>query len=126
MCFCDDAVCMCCTQDGVTALFRAANNGRSDCLQLLLENGADTKVKDNVRDTFLQVKRACELCLSLRTDLNIDLSVHLSRPATHASMPSQAGYTALIRAALKGHIDCVRLLVEAGADKDTFDAVRHT
>ncbi len=38
----------------------------------------------------------------------------------------QDGYTALIRAALKGHTDCVRLLVEAGADKNTFDAVRKT
>ena len=37
------------TQDGVTALFRAANNGRTDCLRLLLENGAEMEVNDNVR-----------------------------------------------------------------------------
>jgi ankyrin repeat protein len=46
------ALCMCCAQDGVTALFRAANNGRTDCLQLLLENGAEPEVKDNVRVIF--------------------------------------------------------------------------
>jgi hypothetical protein len=54
--FCDEliavALCLCCAQDGVTALFRAANNGRTDCLQLLLENGADAEVKDNVRVIF--------------------------------------------------------------------------
>ncbi len=37
---------------------------------------------------------------------------------------SQDGYTALIWAAQCGHTDCVRLLVEAGADKQAMTTVR--
>jgi ankyrin repeat protein len=37
---------------------------------------------------------------------------------------SQLGQTALQSAAEKGHTDCVRLLLEAGADKETKDIVR--
>jgi hypothetical protein len=38
--------------------------------------------------------------------------------------PSQSGDTALIRAAEGGHTDCVRLLVEAGADMNILNNVR--
>ncbi len=37
---------------------------------------------------------------------------------------SQRGSTALICAALNGRADCVRLLIDAGADKDAKDHVR--
>jgi ankyrin repeat protein len=37
---------------------------------------------------------------------------------------TQGGETALICAAYEGHIDCVRLLVEAGADKNAKSNVR--
>ncbi len=37
---------------------------------------------------------------------------------------SQWEETALILAAENGHADCVRLLIDAGADKDTADDVR--
>ena len=33
---------------------------------------------------------------------------------------------ALVCAAEKDHSDCVRLLIDAGADKDAKDAVRHS
>jgi ankyrin repeat protein len=36
----------------------------------------------------------------------------------------QDGDTALIGAAAKGHTDCVRLLIDAGADKDVRTNVR--
>ena len=32
-----------------TALIRAANAGRADCVRLLLENGSDKEAKDKVR-----------------------------------------------------------------------------
>ncbi len=35
----------------------------------------------------------------------------------------QRGYTGLHRAALNGHTDCLRLLMEAGANKDASDQV---
>ena len=37
---------------------------------------------------------------------------------------AQLGYTALIHAAEMGHTDCVRLLLEAGANKEVTDSVR--
>ena len=37
---------------------------------------------------------------------------------------SQLGFTALIRAAECGHVDCVRLLIDAGADKEAKNEVR--
>jgi ankyrin repeat protein len=37
---------------------------------------------------------------------------------------SQSERTALIFAASRGHVDCVRLLIDAGADKDAKDNVR--
>jgi ankyrin repeat protein len=37
---------------------------------------------------------------------------------------SQGGYTALMWAAGNGHADCVRLLIDAGADKEAKDHVR--
>ena len=37
---------------------------------------------------------------------------------------SQFRFTALIRAAQAGHADCVRLLLDVGADKDAKEYVR--
>jgi ankyrin repeat protein len=39
-------------------------------------------------------------------------------------LDSQRGYTALICAAENGHADCVRLLIDAGADMDARNNVR--
>ena len=37
---------------------------------------------------------------------------------------SQGGWTALLNAALHGHADCLKLLIDAGANKDAKDNVR--
>jgi ankyrin repeat protein len=39
---------------------------------------------------------------------------------------AQMGFTALMMAAEDGHIDCVRLLLDAGADKNAEENVRGT
>ncbi len=39
---------------------------------------------------------------------------------------TQNGRTALVWAALCGHVDCVRLLIDAGADTDVEDNVRES
>jgi hypothetical protein len=44
-------------------------------------------------------------------------------PTAHDNF-AQGGWTALIRAARFGHTDCVRLLLDAGADKEAKDHVR--
>ena len=46
------------------------------------------------------------------------------RVATHAC-PIQFGCTAVIWAAREAHADCVRILVEAGANSDAVDLVCH-
>ena len=43
---------------------------------------------------------------------------------TDGKFESQNGSTALMYAAVYGHTDCVRLLIDAGADKDAKDWVR--
>ncbi len=44
--------------------------------------------------------------------------------AAHLGRRAQYGSTALIWAAMRGHADCARLLLDAGADKETTDDVR--
>ena len=56
---------------------------------------------------------ACEFFASSR--------VHVK---TLGENTAQKGGTALIRAAAEGRTECVRLLVDAGADTDTQDVVR--
>ncbi len=36
----------------------------------------------------------------------------------------QSGRTALMRAVINGHMDCMRLLIDAGANKDVRNSVR--
>jgi hypothetical protein len=54
------------------------------------------------------------------------LHVVAAAAATHGHTRSRAqnGWTALICAATNGHADCVRLLLDAGADKEAKDSVR--
>ncbi len=44
--------------------------------------------------------------------------------AAHLGRRTQDGRTALMFAAMEGHADCARLLLDAGADKDAKDIVR--
>ena len=39
---------------------------------------------------------------------------------------AQNGFTALMYAAREGHMDCVRLLLEAGADTEAKSSVRYS
>ncbi len=48
----------------------------------------------------------------------------LSRALCIIVCQTQRGYTALIWAAHNNHSDCLIVLVESGADKDTKDSVR--
>ena len=74
--------------------------------------------------------------LSLLASLRIPALLFGSRPrrvtattvvfGTHISRQHtlQHGYTALMRAAQRGHFDCVRLLLELGAKKNSTTSVR--
>ena len=103
------------TQCGETALIAAAEWGRTDCVRLLLESGADKNARNNVRDT------TCRFDSRNRTySFIFQCLCFSSAPYIHA----QEECTALIRAAHKCQLVSLRLLVEAGADKDAVDNVR--
>ncbi len=50
------------TQNGYTALIRAAANGHVDCVRVLLEGGANMEARDHVRCTLMLCLRLC-ICL---------------------------------------------------------------
>ncbi len=57
--------------------------------------------------------------------MTLRLYLHMPiRRCTWEVMHTQDGYTALIHAASNGHAACVRLLLDAGADKEAKDNVR--
>ncbi len=119
--------------NGWTALIWAAWRGRTGCMRLLLIGGSDKEAKSDVR-----VMRSESGSAHHHSVLNLVVSM---LPAIHEVplMPScmiglavgdswlcgQKGGTALICAAEYGHTECVRALLEAGADKDARNSVRH-
>ena len=92
-------------QRGETPLYIAACEGKTECVQLLIDAGADLNATPKARAALSSRFPARE-----------------SRPLTRRS-PSRAqnGQTVLWIAAYCGKTDCVRRLVAAGANKDIAD-----
>lgn len=95
-------------EQGVTPLHEAAFRGHQDIVLLLLKHGAETKCKDDNGNTPLQA--ACEgghasVCSSLVRKGQADLQDR--SPVT--------GFVALHIAALRGHVECLMILLELGA-----------
>ena len=93
------------TQDGSTALHYAVMNGHYDCVQLLIQSGADVDIKDNVSTLYVHI---------------VYYHIH-----THdiSYCDTQDGDTALHYAVSNGHNDCAQLLIQAGAVVDIQDNV---
>ncbi len=110
-----------------TALMGACGDGRTECVKLLLEAGANKEARDIVceerplvmtidifiegANVFLQIFAWKSVCL---LSLGGNVWRHL-----------QNGTTALIYAAGKGHLECVRLLINHGANKEAADKVQY-
>jgi hypothetical protein len=125
----------CDAQFGNTALIRAAGNSNADCVRLLLDAGADKEARDNVSvdGGIFHVPVVNEV--GHPQDLHFVSSVLylilLSRPRFFSSVDvcarpdSQEERTALMKAIQSGpkadSLDCVRQLVDAGADFETKD-----
>jgi ankyrin repeat protein len=128
-------------QDGCTSLIYAAMYDRIDCLRLLVQSGAAIEAKNLVRNMRYSVKKCCSCVRKAGWSISAALSSFytLCRHFCIAvracvdgfwlgvrgtdSCQTQDGFTALIGAAYRGRMKCVRLLLDAGADKDAQNNV---
>ncbi len=131
------------TGDGSTALHRAAWQDHVDCVQVLLDAGADTDLQDNQgRTPFLlaaQGDRIEVMELLLKTGCDPAIPDKKARTALYwaarydntevleflleededirdvIDMQDECGYTALMVGAERGHLETVNILLEYGA-----------
>jgi ankyrin repeat protein len=120
---------------GETALMMASRTGSVDAVKLLLDRGADVNAKDTLRGTTASMWAAEQghaNILQLLADHGADLKAQsavltgprkrglgFAQPGKDGVRPQGApkgGLTALIFAAREGELDCVQLLIKAGAD----------
>ena len=80
-------------KDGLTALMHAARTGDVNCLQTLLDGGADPNIPNDD-----------------------ETATKITRIEAHGIQSSSKGTTAIIYASRHGKADCVKKLIEAGAD----------
>jgi serine/threonine-protein phosphatase 6 regulatory ankyrin repeat subunit B len=92
---------------GETALILASWNGRTECVQLLIDSGADLNTQNNYGSTALlwASRRGHTTCVQLLID-----------SGAHLNTQNNGDYTALLWASRNGHTECVRLLIDSGAD----------
>jgi hypothetical protein len=116
-------------QVGSTALIIAAERGNSNCARLLIDSGADKEAKDKVCNgrcfaaAFFLVMLIWFPVSVYSFFLSEFSSIWRSRCMFGGDSNSQSGSTPLILAARNGRADCVRLLLEAGADRDATNKV---
>ena len=102
-----------CAGRGLTALHCACTEGHLDCAQLLLDAGANTEAQTPQGATALHV--ACD---SGHADVAKAICLDRGSFGSIAAIDqtNRARETALFRASLHGHRNCVQLCLDAGAD----------
>lgn len=102
-----------------TPLFRASGSGASDMVKLLIANRADVNAKNAFAATpLLSVVGAGGIAEVKKT---LIVKMLLDAGAETNAIGGTQNETALIVAARNGQADVVRLLVDAGADKERTD-----
>lgn len=107
-----------CDIHGLTALFRAAWNGRTEIVKALLHAGAQPTRRPGDLSTILHaaaINNQVELLTFLLEWLMIETVVS-SASVLNIDVKDSHGRTALYQAALKGHTEIIQLLLLAGAD----------
>ena len=99
------------TDDGISALMKAAANGYKECLNLLLEAGADVNITCKAGCTSLM----CSAMLEHEDCLDSLITGFFKCDK------EKIGSTALTMASTNGHDECVKSLVRAGGDVNTKD-----
>lgn len=95
-----------------TPLCLAVRNGHADIVKLLVNNGADVNNKMAEGMTALHM-------VALEGDSksnSLNMAKLLLENGSAVDMTSGSGFTPLIVAASRGHVEMVRLLINAGAD----------
>eukprot|EP01103_Thecamoeba_quadrilineata_P002806 TRINITY_DN1267_c0_g1_i1.p1 TRINITY_DN1267_c0_g1~~TRINITY_DN1267_c0_g1_i1.p1 ORF type:complete len:757 (+),score=148.79 TRINITY_DN1267_c0_g1_i1:340-2271(+) len=100
-----------------TALFWAATEGQRDIITTLLDRSANSTLADSAGMTPLMVA-----CARGYVECTQDLASRLSAAAQSLDSCSSIGMTALHYAAMCGSVDCVSVLINAGADVAVRDA----
>ena len=87
-----------------TAVYR----GHAECVETLINSGADVKADSYL---YAAADKGHEVCVKLMLNAGADVN------ASHEYTKD----TALIRTATHGHSKCLELLIQAGADLDVQD-----
>ena len=104
---------------GWTPLHAAAMSGNPRTIKLLLESGADPNVQDEFSTVYKVASRRHMRASEVLMEREDSFSSSLSRNADFS------GFTPLHYAALSDDFECIKLLLEAGADPTVTDKGGH-
>jgi ankyrin repeat protein len=107
------------TEDSITPLHTAALMGKLKNVELLLEKGADTTIKDKNGNTPLHRVANVNMKFLEKDNKNIkqdmiDIAKALVAKGASAECPNKEGYTAFHRAAKADNVDMIRLFLKKG------------
>ena len=90
-----------------TALFKAAQFGHTDCLQVLLQAGADIEIpnQDQATPLYVAAQNGHAKCIKILIDADANVN-----------QPIKGGSTPLFVAAQNGYTKCIKTLIQGGAD----------
>ena len=96
------------SDNGSTAFLWACDKGCVECMQMLVEAGCDTAVKDNYGENALMSA----------VQSGVVAAVHTALTAGWCELEARStnGVTAFLHACCKGHVECMQLFAEAGCD----------